>query len=156
MIVRDAERKDLAAVLELMGELAEHEGVRQYLALTSESLADCCLREPKRFHVLVAAADDAVVGYATYLFHFSPWAAREYLYLDDLYVAESKRGSGIGALLMRRVAEIAIERDVDARWHVETVNRSAQEFYIALGAELRDRFVAYWPREAMRALLAPP
>ena len=155
MIVRGAERKDLAAVLELMGELAEHEGVRQYLALTSESLADCCLREPKRFHVLVAAEDEAVVGYATFLFQFAPWAAREYLYLDDLYVAESKRGGGIGALLMRRVAEIAIERDVDARWHVETVNRAAQTFYSGLGADLRDRFVAYWPREAMRALIGP-
>jgi len=155
MIVRGAERKDLAAVLELMGELAEHEGVRQYLTLTSESLADCCLREPKRFHVLVAVEDEAVVGYATFLFQFAPWAAREYLCLDDLYVAESKRGSGIGALLMRRVAEIAIERDVDARWHVETVNRAAQTFYSGLGADLRDRFVAYWPREAMRALIGP-
>ena len=155
MIVRDAERKDLTAVLALMAELAEHEGVRQYLTLTPEALAECVLGEPKRFHVLVAVEDEAVVGYATFLFQFAPWAAREYLYLDDLYVAESKRGGGIGALLMRRVAEIAIERDVDARWHVETVNRAAQTFYSGLGAELRDRFVAYWPREAMRALIGP-
>ena len=155
MVVRGAERKDLAAVLELMGELAEHEGVRQYLALTSESLADCCLREPKRFHVLVAAEDEAVVGYATFLFQFAPWAAREYLFIDDVYVAEGKRGMGIGSLLMHRIAAVAVERDVDARWHVETANRSAQKFYNALGAELRDRFIAYWPREAMRALIGP-
>src|SRR5205823_2215127 len=54
MIVRDAERKDLTAVLALMAELAEHEGVRQYLTLTPEALAECVLGEPKRFHVLVA------------------------------------------------------------------------------------------------------
>ena len=149
MIVRDAERKDLSAVLALMAELAEHEGMRQYLTLTPEALAECLLRE--RFYVIVAVEDDAIAGYASYLFHFLPWAAREYLYLDDLYVAESHRGRGIGALLMRRIAEIALARDVDARWHIELANRSAQTFYRGLGAELRDRFTTYWSREAMRA-----
>jgi GNAT superfamily N-acetyltransferase len=153
VIIRDAALADLPAVLDLMGELADHDGVRQYLALTAESLAACYLGEPRRFHVVVAAADNAVVGYATFLFQFSPWIAREYLFLDDLYVAATHRGRGIGALLMRRVAEAALERDVDARWHIETVNGPAQEFYRALGAELRDRFIAYWSREAMRALL---
>ena len=153
MIVRDAEPKDLSAVLALMAELAEHEGVRQYLTLTPEALAECLLRE--RFYVIVAVEDDAVAGYASYLFHFAPWAAREYLYLDDLYVAEPHRGRGVGALLMRRIAEIALERDVDARWHVELPNRSAQQFYRGLGAELRDRFTTYWSREAMRAHVGP-
>ena len=37
--IRDAEPRDLPAVLELMGELAEHEGLRQYLALTPESVS---------------------------------------------------------------------------------------------------------------------
>jgi GNAT superfamily N-acetyltransferase len=153
--IRDAEAGDLPAVLELMGELAEHEGLRQYLALTVESLAACCLHEPRRVHVLVAADEAGISGYATVLFQFSPWLVREYLFLDDLYVPRSRRGQGIGRLLMRRVAEIAIEHDVDARWHVETVNRPAQDFYRTLGAELRDRFIAYWTRDAMRALLFP-
>jgi len=151
--IRDAELADVPAVLALMRELADHEWLRQYFALTAESLAACCLSERRRFHVLVAADDAAVIGYATFLVQFSPWMAREYLFVDDVYVAQSRRGEGIGRLLMRRVAEIAVERGVDARWHVETANRSAQEFYSALGAELRDRFIAYWPREAMRALL---
>ena len=153
--IRDAEPNDLAAVLELMHALADHEGLRPYVTLTRGALAECCLGEPKRFHVIVAAEDEAVVGYATFLFQFAPWAAREYLFIDDVYVAEGKRGMGIGSLLMHRIAAVAVERDVDARWHVETANRSAQKFYNALGAELRDRFIAYWPREAMRALIGP-
>jgi ribosomal protein S18 acetylase RimI-like enzyme len=151
--IRDAELADLPAVLALMAELAEHEGARQYLKLTPESFAESFLREPKRFHVIVATTGDAVVGYAAFLFQFSPWMACEYLFLDDLYVATTHRGQGIGTLLMNGVAAIAVEHDVDARWHVETVNRAAQEFYTALGAELRDRFIAYWSRDAMRALI---
>jgi len=154
IIVRDAELTDVPAVLALMGELAEHEDLCQYLTLTPELLARFSLGEPKRFHVVVASADAAVVGYATYVFHFHPWTAREYLYLDDLYVASSHRGQGIGTNLMDRVAAIAIERDVDAGWHVELANRRAQDFYTALGAELRDRFTAYWSRAAMRRRLA--
>src|SRR2546423_13024430 len=99
MIVRGAERKDLAAVLELMGELAEHEGVRQYLALTSESLADCCLREPKRFHVLVAVEDEAGVGCGPFLLQVAPWGAPEDLNLGDLFVGASKRRRGSRAPL---------------------------------------------------------
>lgn len=151
--VREAEADDLPAVLALMRELARHEGLSSYFQLTHEALAECCLRSPKRFHVLVAASDTAILGYAVYLFQFSPWAAREYLFLDDLYVDENARGAGVGRRLMRRVAEIALERGVDARWHVETVNRPAQRFYGALGADLRDRLIAYWSQEAMRALL---
>jgi len=151
--IRDAELKDVDAVLELMHRFAKSEGLLAYVETTHDSLIESCLREPKRFHLIVAAADEAVVGYATILFQFSPWLAREYLFIDDLYVAEAKRGMGIGSLLMKRVAAIALERNVDARWHVETANRSAQKFYSALGAELRDRFIAYWSREAMRALL---
>src|ERR1043166_3735838 len=94
--IRDAQLADVPAVLELMRDFADREGLRQYFALTAESLAACCLSEPRRFHVVVAADDAAIAGYASFLFLFSPWLAREYLFLDDLYVIPSHRGQGIG------------------------------------------------------------
>jgi len=109
------------------------------------------LRNPKRFHVLVATSGTAVIGYATYMFQFSPWAAREYLFLNDIYVADEVRQGGVGTRLMHRVAEIALDHGVDVRWHVETDNRSAQRSYGRSGAELRDRFIAYWSRKAPTA-----
>lgn len=51
---------------------------------------------------------------------------------------------------MQRVGAIALERDVDVRWHVELENVPAQKFYRSLGAELRDRYTAYWVRDAIR------
>lgn len=44
----------------------------------------------------------AVARYATYLWQFSPWAGREYLFVDDVYVGEESRGSGVGLQLMER------------------------------------------------------
>jgi len=151
--IRDIEPGDVPAVLELMRDLADHEGLIAYFLLTEDALAEYCLREPKRFHVLVAVSGAAVVGYATYMFQFSPWAGREYMFLDDLYVAEAARKAGAGSRLMQRVGKVAIERDVDVRWHVETVNQPAQKFYSGLGAELRDRLIAYWTPDAIRAQL---
>jgi GNAT superfamily N-acetyltransferase len=147
--IRDAEPDDLPAVLGHMRALAEHEGLGSYFALTVEALRECCLGSAKRFHVLVAASEDAVVGYATYMVQFSPWAGREYLFLDDLYVSEEARGTKIGARMMQRVAEVAVERGVDVRWHVEADNRGAQQFYRGLGAVLKEKLIAYWLREAM-------
>ena len=88
------------------------------------------------------------------MYQFSPWAGREYLFVDDVYVNEDSRGAGIGSQLMKRIAVLALERDVDVRWHVETINSPAQRFYGALGAALRDKFIAYWSQDAMRATLA--
>ena len=151
--IRDAQPDDVPAVLELMRALAAHEGLSAYFHLTQDALLELCLRDPKRFHVLVAASETAVVGYATYMFQFSPWAAREYLFLDDLYVDGAARNAGVGLRLMQQVGAIALERNVDVRWHVEAVNQSVQRFYAALGAVLRDKLIAYWSPETIRVHL---
>jgi len=148
--IRDAEANDLHAVFNLMRDFAHGEGLERYFTLTYEVLTELCLHHPKRLHVLVAASGTTVVGYAAYLFQLSPWAGREYLFLDDLYVVEEARGEGVGSRLMQRIGEIALEHEGDVRWHVETENRSAQKFYGSLGAELRDKFIAYWFRDAIR------
>jgi GNAT superfamily N-acetyltransferase len=148
--IREADANDLPAVFNLMRDFANREGLGRYFELTHEALVRFCFHSPKRLHVLVAASETAVVGYASYLVQFSPWAGREYLFLDDLYVVEEARGEGVGSRLMQRMGEIALEHEGDVRWHVETENRSAQKFYGALGAALRDKFIAYWFRDAIR------
>jgi len=149
--IRSGEPRDVDAVLSLMRQLAEHEALSQYFELTGEVLHQSCFRHPRRLELIVAETEGEVVGYATCLFQFSPWIGRDYLFLDDLYVRDDVRGLGIGASLMRRVGALALERDAEVRWHVEVENRSAQKFYRALGAELKDRLIAYWSTESIRA-----
>jgi len=149
--VRHALPSDADAVLELMRELSEHEGLSQYFRLTREALVRYCFDAPPKLGILVAVDGETVVGYATLIAQLSPWAGREYLFLDDLYVVARLRGSGVGSLLMKRIGEIALQREMDARWHVETDNVSAQKFYRAVGAELRSRWIAYWSREGIES-----
>jgi GNAT superfamily N-acetyltransferase len=149
--IRHAEPPDADAVLSLMRELADHERHSQYFRLTHDALTRYCFTTPARLEVLVAVCEEGIVGYASYMAQLSPWAGREYLFVDDVYVVASRRGSRVGSLLMKRIGEIATQREMDVRWHVETDNASAQKFYRSLGAELRSRFIAYWSQESMRA-----
>ncbi len=142
--IRSGEPGDVDRVLRLMRALAEHEGLGEYFLLTAEVLAQCCFELPRRIELLVAETEGRIVGYATLLVQFSPWMGRDYLFLDDLYVSDEVRGLGIGSRLMRHVGALALARGVDVRWHVEVGNQSAQKFYRSLGAELKDKLIAYW------------
>ena len=152
--IRSGEPRDVETVWTLMKQLAEHEGLGHVFELTSEGLHRSCFGEPRRIELIVAESDGKVVGYATCMFQFSPWIGRDYLFLDDLYVGDEVRGLGIGSRLMREVGALALARGVGARWHVEPGNRSAQRFYRALGAELREKLTAYWPAESIRAQMS--
>lgn len=142
--VRHALPSDADAVLALMRELAEHEGLSQYFLLTRDTLMRYCFDAPPRLEIVVAAEGEIIVGYASWMAQLSPWMGRDYMFLDDLYVIPRMRGSGVGSLLMKRIGEIALERDMEVRWHVEVENVSAQKFYQSIGAVLRSRFIAYW------------
>ena len=153
--IRSGEPRDVDAVWSLMRQLAEHEGLGQFFELTSDALNQCCFGQPRRIELIVAETEAKIVGYATCMFQFSPWLGRDYLFLDDLFVSDEVRGSGIGSSLMRNVGALALERGVGVRWHVETENRAAQKFYRALGAELRDKSIAYWSTESIRRASDP-
>ena len=150
MNVRSGEPGDVDRVLQLMRELAEHEGLGEYFLLTAEVLARCCFEPPRRIELLVAETEGRIVGYATLLVQFSPWLGGDYLFLDDLYVSDEVRGLGIGSRLMRHAGALALARGVEMRWHVEVGNQSAQKFYRALGAGLKDKVIAYWSTESIR------
>lgn len=86
-----------------------------------------------------------MVGFAHYLFHANPWAARS-CYLQDLFVAENERGRGVGRGLIEYVAQVA--RDHGAArlyWLTQQDNERARLLYdkvaVARGFISYDRFL---------------
>jgi ribosomal protein S18 acetylase RimI-like enzyme len=156
VLIRGAEPADIPAVLALMQQLAEHEGLAQYFQVTSEAFMRCCFEPPQRLQLIVAELADEIVGYATCLLQFSPWIGNDYLFLDDLYVSADVRGKGVGSRLMQQVGKLALERGVDVRWHVDPENRAAQKFYGSMGAVLKAKLIAYWQPDAIREGLLRP
>jgi GNAT superfamily N-acetyltransferase len=87
--------------------------------------------------LLVARDEDgAAVGFANLYWTFSSTLAEEHVLLNDLFVLESARGTGVGRLLIDASAEIARERGSRTlSWQTTVDNREAQRLYERTGAD---------------------
>ena len=91
---------------------------------------------PKTFaEVLIARLNDLPVGFALFFHNYSTFLAKPGIYLEDVFVLPEHRGAGVGKALLRRVAQIAKERDCGRlEWSVLDWNAPAIEFYNRIGA----------------------
>lgn len=65
-----------------------------------------------------------------YFFSFSTWLGVPGLYLEDLYVTESRRNGGIGKALFARLGKLATERKCGRlEWRVLKWNKPSIGFY---------------------------
>jgi ribosomal protein S18 acetylase RimI-like enzyme len=65
--------------------------------------------------------------------------------IDDLFVAESHCGLGLGERLMLAARDICIGAGSHRlRWEVQPDNQSAIRFYEPLGARIRSKGVFSW------------
>jgi GNAT superfamily N-acetyltransferase len=69
-------------------------------------------------------------GFAHYLFHRSTWAPKRYCYLEDLFVADSVRGRGLGRALIEAVYAKAEAADASrVYWLTQSGNAQARALY---------------------------
>jgi GNAT superfamily N-acetyltransferase len=108
------------------------------------------------FGCLLAERDGAPVGFALFFQSYSTWRGRAGIYLEDLYVQETHRGAGIGTALLRRLAEIAIERGcARLEWSALEWNTSAIAFYERIGAVAQRGSIVFRLADEALERLAP-
>jgi GNAT superfamily N-acetyltransferase len=79
---------------------------------------------------------DELVGYACLYWHFTSLVPAETVLLNDLYVAEGRRGEGIGRALIEASAGIARKRGAhQLQWVTSPDNKTARRLYDTTGAE---------------------
>jgi GNAT superfamily N-acetyltransferase len=89
-----------------------------------------------------ATVDQELVGMALVVFHRSTWSPTGYCYLEDLYVAPSARGQGVGRALIEAVYAAADARGATRTyWVTEDDNAVARRLYD--GMAQRVPFVQY-------------
>ncbi|MFI8960886.1 GNAT family N-acetyltransferase [Streptomyces sp. NPDC053493] len=141
-LVRHARPDDLPRVAELAAEHAAYEKAAPPPADLARRLHHLLFTSgTSRLRCLVAELPDTTLaGYATCAPELSTWDAAEYLHMDCLYLTESARGHGLGALLMT-----AVRREADAlglpeiQWQTPTWNEGAIRFYDRLGATSKEK-----------------
>lgn len=155
--IRAATPADVGAVHALMYELAEFEKLTHLFVGTPDGLADALFGARPAAEALVAEDAGRIVGYALFFHNYSTFIGRRGLYLEDLYVQPSQRGTGLGTAMLRALAAIAIERQCARfEWTVLDWNQPAIGFYEKLGATvLPDWRVVRVTGDALDRLAAP-
>lgn len=139
--IRPATAADVGQILTFIRGLAAYEREPDAVSATEEDLLRHGFGEKPYFECLMAEHDGKPAGFAFYFYDYSTWLGRPGLYLEDLYVDPPLRGLGIGKALMRRVAEIALEKGcARLKWEVLDWNQPAIDFYASLGAEFLDEW----------------
>jgi GNAT superfamily N-acetyltransferase len=78
----------------------------------------------------LALVDGVPLGFAIHMHHPSTWVVGDDCYLEDLFVAETARGKGLGRALIDDVAQIARQRGWHRLyWHTDAGNARARALY---------------------------
>ena len=131
---RYAEEKDTALILQFIKELAEYEKMLDDVVAT-EALLKEWIFEKNKAEVIFALEDGVEVGFALFFHNFSTFLGRAGIYLEDLFVKTEYRGKGYGKGLLKKLAQIAIERGCGRlEWCCLDWNKPSIEFYLSLDA----------------------
>ena len=167
--LRAAELRDVAAIVQMIRDLAEFEQLGHLVQVTPEKLRPQLFGEKPAAEALVVELGDggksgsgsgsggAVVAFALFFTNFSTFLAQPGLYLEDLYVKPEHRGQHIGKALLTRLAAIAVERGCGRfEWSVLDWNESAIRFYENVGATVMpDWRICRITGDRLAALAAP-
>ncbi|CDM55749.1 MULTISPECIES: GNAT family N-acetyltransferase [Rhizobium] len=142
--VRPATPLDAATILRFVRELADYEKAIHEVEATEESTRAAIFGDGSVTHALICEREGQAIGMAVYFFSYSTWQAKNGLYLEDLYVTPDARGSGAGKALLRRLAQIALEKSCGRfEWSVLDWNESSIRVYEAIGAEPQKEWIRY-------------
>lgn len=156
MTVRPAGPEDVPVLLALVRELAAYEREPDAVEATEEDLRRALFEEGTCSAHVATTGDGEVVGFALWYPTFSTWTGRAGLWLEDLFVRPSARGTGLGRALLQALAAVCLERGYRRfEWWVLDWNAPAIGFYRALGAVPQDDWTTYRVHgDALSALAA--
>ena len=142
--IRPAIVEDVAAIHQLICDLATYEHALDQVKATAEQLREALFAPQPAVHALVAEIDGVVVGFALYFLSFSTWEGVHGIYLEDLYVRPEQRGTGLGKALLTSLAAIAAARGyARVEWSVLDWNTPSIDFYRHLGAVPMDEWTVH-------------
>lgn len=153
--VRAIGRTDLPRVWEMVRGLAEYERMSEILTGDLARLERALFGSPPQLFGAVAGGGAGLVGYALWHFTYSSFRTNPRMWLEDLFVDESARGSGAGEALLAAFVRDALAHGCHrVDWHVLAWN-PARAFYEKLGATpSADDMIQYGlDAEAMKQLL---
>jgi GNAT superfamily N-acetyltransferase len=142
--VRAAAPGDASLLYSLIVGLAEYEREPDAVTGTQEMLEQALFGPTPSAEAVIAEIGPEPAGFALFHSSFSTWECRPGIWLEDLYVPPQHRRSGVGAVLLRHLAQLTVERGcARLEWAALTWNTPALDFYTKLGAERLEAWRMY-------------
>ncbi len=101
IVIREANKSDSSLILKFVKELAKYEKAEHEVLATVSTIESSIFGENSSTKALICESNDQPIGFAVYFFNYSTWQGKNGLYLEDLYVSHSERGSGAGKILLK-------------------------------------------------------
>ena len=140
---RYATEDDCDLILDFIKALAEYEKLADQVVATEDLLREWIF-EKKKSEVIFACEDGKEVGFALFFHNFSTFLGRAGIYLEDLFVLPDYRDKGYGKALLRKLAQITIERGCGRlEWACLDWNKASIDFYLSLDAEPMSEWTTY-------------
>ncbi|GHV80989.1 N-acetyltransferase [Spirochaetia bacterium] len=134
-LLRYAEEKDAAIILEFIRGLAEYEHLLDQAEATEEDLRKYIFQE-KKAEVIIAEYDGVPAGFALYFTNFSTFLGRPGIYIEDLFVKPALRGKGLGKTMLTCLAALVVEKNYGRlEWSCLNWNEPSIAFYKSRGAQ---------------------
>jgi GNAT superfamily N-acetyltransferase len=142
--IRKAKKSDFKDILNLITELAKFEKLPLPDESAKKRLHKHGFGKKRLFNIFVAESNDAIIGYAFYFFTYSSFRAKKTLYLEDIFITESKRNSGVGKLFFQELVKAAKSHKCGRmEWCVLDWNINAIKFYDKHDAEPLKDWIYY-------------
>jgi GNAT superfamily N-acetyltransferase len=146
--------RNISSLIALIVELARFERLEPPTEEARERMRSHIVASPPLFHSFLALKEGEPVGYITYYFTYSTFLASPTLFLEDIFVREGHRRSGVGRTLFRHCVREALDKGCGRmEWCVLDWNVKAMDFYRSQGGRKMDWAFFRMDREAMKASL---
>ena len=144
--IRDTTEEDIPIIMDLCYQLSVYEKLE--FKGTEELYRKYGFSEDKIYDsMLVENKGDIGPDYlavALFYYTFSTFESKPTLWLEDIFVPEEYRGNGIGTALLKKLCQIAVEKDCGrVEWTVIDWNEPSRQFYFSLGAKAMDEWTTF-------------
>ena len=142
--IRDAIASDTKTILNFIIELAIYEKAEHEVKTNLKEIKEAIFGENSTVKALICEENGKAIGYAIYFYNYSTWLGKSGIYLEDLYVSESKRGLGAGKMMLKHLAQKAVLEDCGRfEWSCLDWNTPSRDFYESIGAVSQDEWIGY-------------
>ncbi|KAJ1645778.1 hypothetical protein J3B02_003762 [Coemansia erecta] len=147
--IRPATEADADLVLWFIQEFALYGNKPNDVTATSEQLRQALAGPVPRIHALLVHiktddGEEKPAAFSLYFYNLSGWTGQPSLYMEDMFVCSEYRRMGIGKLLLKQVAGIAVEKGCAGMgWRARNSNTPAIDFYKNVGAKEINGFTGF-------------